>query len=450
MPNSSDQYKTNLLIKVPWEPYKAATSKSSSNKSSISSIHQTSSQTNVNKNDLVRYNISTNLKIFNANRPGSEFDDEDIDTIKKTNIFDGNDESLFVDARFYPDLQFLKMAEELKSKCLELNNPILKTSNTNNKPINVVGPLIENKSVKSNETNNKISKPQMTKHELRIEYLENQMKGINEHLKIQTQINAELKKLLVASMGEDIQYKIERLVSDKKRLEFELENNKQTINKMHDEIDQYSIKCDLWRSKYLACRLMADEASSWKSFLLLLNKQNERVLDNLLKDNGLLNSKLNQALELLNVKEKQNDNSQKIEEDIKKCNNLQVANMLLLGLKNKKKNIPIEDLNALNFRNMDYLKTANEEVGAQMLEQFDWVKHAMKDNTLQGYSINKNYNDESVSYIDSFDKLEELINRIKVSRSTIHSRLFQNTEMSGDFDLLLNCCNACNGKIKTV
>lgn len=87
--------------------------------------------------------------------------------------------------------------------------------------------------------------------------------GIHEHLQIQTQVNAELKKLLVASMGEDMQYKIERLVSDKERLTYEVSKNRDTISKLNEEIEQCSIKCDLWRSKFLACRLMSDEATTW-------------------------------------------------------------------------------------------------------------------------------------------------------------------------------------------
>lgn len=81
--------------------------------------------------------------------------------------------------------------------------------------------------------------------------LYNNNKGLSEHLQIQTQVNSELKKLLVASMGEDIQYKIERLINDKERLNHELNINKEKINSLEEETEQSSIKCDLWRSKFL-------------------------------------------------------------------------------------------------------------------------------------------------------------------------------------------------------
>ena len=92
-----------------------------------------------------------------------------------------------------------------------------------------------------------------------------------------------------------------------------------------------------------------------------------------------------------------------------------------------------------------FLKTENEMVSTQMLEQFDWVNLAMKEATV----INNTKPDETNSnLIDSFEKLEQLISRIKVNRTTIHSRLFQTTDMSGD--LMLNVCTKCTGKIQIV
>lgn len=392
----------------------------------------------VNKTNLIRYDVSTDLELFNASRPGSQYDDEDLKFIQQ------NSTNSFVDARFYPDYQFIKLADELKSKFFDAN---LATVPKTSKPVNVVGPMLENKGAKL-PTETKISAPQMNKYEQKIEYLENQLKGIHEHLQIQTQVNAELKKLLVASMGEDIQYKIERLVSDKERLTYEVSKNRDTISKLNEEVEQFSIKCDLWRSKFLACRLMSDEASTWKSFLLLLNKQNEKVLKNLLNDNEMLNQKLNQALELLN--QSNSDNNVYIKRN---HNNFQAVNLLLLGLDRTQKraantsqdNIPMPKIPSL------ILKTDNEAIGGQMLEQFNWVNLAMNEVNPVPQPVSKvgANPDEAFSYVDNFEKLEQLIDRVKKSRSTIHSRLFQTTDM-GDFDLMLNVCNICNGKIQHI
>ncbi len=82
---------------------------------------------------------------------------------------------------------------------------------------------------------------------------------------------------------------------------------------------------------------MSDEASTWKYFLMLLNKQNEKVLGNLLTDNGLLNEKLNEALGLLSELKPEFNIAKK------NCNNYQAANILLLGLKKALK----KDINSL-------------------------------------------------------------------------------------------------------
>ena len=96
-------------------------------------------------------------------------------------------------------------------------------------------------------------------------------------------------------------------------------------------------------------------------------------------------------------------------------------------------------------------KTDSEAIGEQMLEQFNWVNMTMNEvNTIPQLASNSvGSQEDAFSYIDSFDKLEQLIERVKKSRSTIHSRLFQNTDM-GDFDLMLNICNTCSGKIQHV
>jgi len=90
------------------------------------------------------------------------------------------------------------------------------------------------------------------------------------------------------------------------------------------------------------------------------------------------------------------------------------------------------------LQNKNYIKTENETIAAQMLEQFKWV------------NLSNVKNQDNSNTVDSFDKLERLIERIKLSRMTSHSRLFQTTDLSGDFDLLLNVCNRCKGKIQVI
>ena len=287
--------------KVPWEPYKAATSEKTSTEFNFTTTNSTYTSGNYSNNDLIRYKTATNLDVFNAQRPGYQFDECDFKQIEENKeklnanlsesfakeivaklnekeFTNGGDKlpPNFLDARFYTDYHFLKLANQLKKKTVDSSasldsaekpsgsklNATSSNSNTS-KPVNVVGPLIEKKA--SNEASNKTSviygadnesiklwKTQRTQYETQISYMENQMKGIYEQLQIQTQVNAELKKMLVASIGgEDMQYKLERLINDKQRYEYEFCNITKDKEKLTEDLEQTRIQCDLWRSKFL-------------------------------------------------------------------------------------------------------------------------------------------------------------------------------------------------------
>lgn len=68
------------------------------------------------------------------------------------------------------------------------------------------------------------------------------------------QVNKELKKLLVASMGADLQVQMEKLLSDKAQLSQDLENTISILAKERETLERVNIQCDVWRSKFLGSR----------------------------------------------------------------------------------------------------------------------------------------------------------------------------------------------------
>jgi hypothetical protein len=261
------------ISKVPWEPYKAAVSGNSSSISKFlceKSDNQVASitplPTNINRQSLVRYKVETNLDLFNSKRPGSQFNESDLLGVNnfKSNV---NTKSVpeFIDARFYTDFHFLKLANELKKKSLDksavasVNQQSSKTNDGLTKPVNIVGPLKKNDATNNGDVSilmpspssaspqhtTQLTKAQMSQYEERIAFLESQIEGLNEQLHIQTQVNAELKKLLVAAIGDDMQYKVERLVNDKQRYEYEIDNYSKEIERLNEQIEQMGIQCDL-------------------------------------------------------------------------------------------------------------------------------------------------------------------------------------------------------------
>ena len=58
----------------------------------------------------------------------------------------------------------------------------------------------------------------------------------------------------MASVGEDIEAKVDYLTQDKARLAADIRNYSSKISKDFEEKEVLSVASDLWKSKFLACR----------------------------------------------------------------------------------------------------------------------------------------------------------------------------------------------------
>lgn len=87
------------------------------------------------------------------------------------------------------------------------------------------------------------------------------------------QVNRELKKLLVASVGDDLQYHFERMSREKNQLILENEVLGRNLAHTAEQLERMSIQCDVWRSKFLASRSVFPHRSSLElsGWLLLLS-----------------------------------------------------------------------------------------------------------------------------------------------------------------------------------
>lgn len=103
-------------------------------------------------------------------------------------------------------------------------------------------------------------------------------------LKKQIEVNKELKRLLVASVGSDLQLRLEQMIQEKAELSYNLDASLQQLVENSEDLDRVSIECDIWRSKYLASRVMIDELAGWKAELSLHFKESLRALQCLLSE----------------------------------------------------------------------------------------------------------------------------------------------------------------------
>lgn len=103
-------------------------------------------------------------------------------------------------------------------------------------------------------------------------------------LRVQTDINRELKRLLVASMGNDLQYRLNQIAEEKATISQSLDASLHRLAENHEEIDKVSIECDIWRSKFLASRLMIDELAGWKAEVARQLIESRKALQCMLKE----------------------------------------------------------------------------------------------------------------------------------------------------------------------
>ncbi|XP_068624562.1 golgin-45 [Battus philenor] len=87
---------------------------------------------------------------------------------------------------------------------------------------------------------------------------------LKEQLKQQVQVNKELKTMLVASMGEDLEIQVQSLNEDKKHLANALLNSAQHLSTHQEQTEWLAGQCEVWRSKFLASSLMVEELANCK------------------------------------------------------------------------------------------------------------------------------------------------------------------------------------------
>ncbi|XP_051561288.1 golgin-45 [Myxocyprinus asiaticus] len=108
--------------------------------------------------------------------------------------------------------------------------------------------------------------------------------GLSNQLRVQTEVNRELKKLLVASVGDDLQYHFERLAREKNQLILENEALGRNLAHTAEQLERMSIQCDVWRSKFLASRVMAEELTNARAALHRQTRDAQCAIQDLLRE----------------------------------------------------------------------------------------------------------------------------------------------------------------------
>ncbi|CAL8243599.1 unnamed protein product [Lota lota] len=108
--------------------------------------------------------------------------------------------------------------------------------------------------------------------------------GLTNQLRVQTEVNRELKRLLVASVGDDLQYQFERASREKNHLVLENEALTAALRSTAEQLERMNIQGDVWRSKFLASRVMADELTNSRAALQRQNREAQGAIQDLLSE----------------------------------------------------------------------------------------------------------------------------------------------------------------------
>ncbi|KAJ8918154.1 hypothetical protein NQ315_011611 [Exocentrus adspersus] len=121
-------------------------------------------------------------------------------------------------------------------------------------------------------------------YEIDIKNLRETNSHLENQLKFQAQVNSELKTLLVAAVGEDLESRVQHLTEDKLALARALLNSANHLTSHQEQTEWLSGQCEVWRSKFLASSLMVEELAKWKSALAIRTNELQEVLKTLLDE----------------------------------------------------------------------------------------------------------------------------------------------------------------------
>ncbi|XP_076234037.1 golgin-45 isoform X2 [Calliopsis andreniformis] len=125
-------------------------------------------------------------------------------------------------------------------------------------------------------------------YELEIQKLKEENSQLENQLKFQAQVNGELKNLLVAAVGEDLETKVHLLTEDKLQLARALLNSAQHLSTHQEQTEWLAGQCEVWRSKFLASSLMIEELAKWKAALCQRTTDLQEAIKRLLEDRNLI------------------------------------------------------------------------------------------------------------------------------------------------------------------
>ncbi|XP_018338917.1 PREDICTED: golgin-45 isoform X2 [Trachymyrmex septentrionalis] len=125
-------------------------------------------------------------------------------------------------------------------------------------------------------------------YESEIRKLKEENSQLETQLKFQVQVNGELKNLLVAAVGEDLETRVHLLTEDKLQLARALLNSAKHLSTHQEQIEWLAGQCEVWRSKFLASSLMVEDLARWKAALCQRTTELQESIKRLLEEHNTI------------------------------------------------------------------------------------------------------------------------------------------------------------------
>ncbi|RZC33781.1 golgin-45 [Asbolus verrucosus] len=165
-------------------------------------------------------------------------------------------------------------------------------------------------------------------YETDIQNLRETNSHLENQLKFQAQVNSELKTLLVAAVGEDLETRVQHLTEDKLQLARALLNSANHLTSHQEQTEWLSGQCEVWRSKFLASSLMVEELARWKSALSARINELQESVRKLLDERYKIHKKsLRTCCLLQEVKSQLDIDKGEQCESLKTCNIVDLSNL---------------------------------------------------------------------------------------------------------------------------
>ncbi|XP_033122182.1 golgin-45-like [Anneissia japonica] len=253
----------------------------------------------------------------------------------------------------------------------------------------------------------------------------------------QSQVNKELKKLLVASVGSDLQQQLENQTRDKTQLAQDLENTISILAKERENFERVSIQCDVWRSKFLGSRVQVDELVSLRTNLNMILQESTYTLQKLMDERSEMRTHMmrtNRFLQYLSVALQRS-------QTLSHTNIVPSSNVITLALHNEQ---------LANSVSTHLLGNLAQEKGATRKDNVfvEWTHAEM---LAKDILLNKTNSVKNATMPSHGSKTPNHSSQLSTGGGTPMQKMIDRYHPLTKYDnLTLNCCINCTGEIKVL